>query len=114
MKIKDIAEVLGAQVITGDNRLEQYVEYAFASDLMSDVLTLDRENIVLITGLSNLQAVRTAEMADISTIIIGRNKKVSPEMRILAFENDIVVLECRFSLFKIAGELYKAGIHPVY
>jgi hypothetical protein len=51
---------------------------AFASDLMSDVLTLKNDNLVLITGLATLQTIRTAEMADINCIIFVRNKKVSP------------------------------------
>ena len=90
MKIKEIIEVLDAEIITGHDYIDRDVEYAFASDLMSDVLTLEKENILLITGLSNMQAVRTAEMSDISTIIFARNKKISEEMKQLASDNAIV------------------------
>ncbi len=114
MKIRDIVERLGAKVITGDIHLEREVEFAFASDLMSDVLTLDNANMLLITGLSNMQAIRTAEMSDITTLIIARNKKISEEMKIVAAENDMVLIESPYSVFRISGELFRAGINPVY
>jgi len=114
IRIGDIAELLGARVLTLDLDLSREVERAFASDLMSDVLTGDYHKTVLITGLSNLQSIRTAEMSDIQEVIVGRGKEVSREMIELARENDIVLISCSYSLYKISGLLYKAGIKPVY
>ncbi len=87
---------------------------AFASDLMSDVLTLNNDNVVLITGLATLQTIRTAEMADINCIIFVRNKKISPEIVELANESGIDIVECRYSMFRTSGLLYQAGLKPVY
>lgn len=106
--------MLNARVLTPGQDLSREVSHAFASDLMSDVLTGDFEQLVLVTGLSNLQSIRTAEMSDISEIIIGRNKEVTPEMIELAEENDIILLQSAYSLFRISGMLYQAGIKPVY
>lgn len=89
-------------------------EYAFASDLMSDVLTLDANSTILITGLANLQTIRTAEMSDIECIIIGRNKKATREMLELANKNKICLIESPFSVFKISGILYQNGIKPLF
>lgn len=114
MKLSDIAGLTGAKVLTGERGLDREVEFAFASDLMSDVLTLEKDKLLLITGLANTQALRTAEMSDISAIILGRNKKAGSEMIRLAEELDIVLMECPWSVFHIAGELYKAGINPVF
>lgn len=114
MKIKDIVRILDGSVIYGDEKLNQEVETAFASDLMSDVLTLQEENMVLITGLANVQTIRTAEMADISCIVFARNKKASPDIVSLAKENSIVVIECPYSMFKTCGLLFGKGLKPVY
>lgn len=114
MKISEILELVNAKVVSGSALIEREVEYAFASDLMSDVLTLDKDNILLITGLANSQTIRTAEMSDIPAIIIARNKKANAEMKRLAKENKLILMESSFSMFKIAGELYKAGIKPVF
>lgn len=114
MKIGDIVRILNGSVINGSEKLDQEVEMGFASDLMSDVLTLQTENMVLITGLANVQTIRTAEMADISCIIFARKKKASPDIVNLARENSIVVIECPYSMFKTCGLLFEKGLKPVY
>lgn len=114
MQIANIAELLKAKVLTPGLDLSNEVDHAFASDLMSDVLTGDYDKTLLITGLSNMQSIRTAEMSDIREVIIGRNKEVSQEMIELAHESDIVLIQSSYSLYRISGILYEAGIKPVY
>ena len=114
MKIKDIAQLISGTIMHGEDKSENNVEYAFASDLMSDVLRVEKKNLLLITGLANIQTIRTAELSDISYIIFARNKKISPDMKILAAENDIVLMESPLSMFRISGELFKAGIKAVF
>lgn len=114
MKLKEIATVLHATISCGAERMDDEVEMGYSSDLMSDVLTLDTDNLVLITGLVNLQAIRTAEMADIRTIIFVRNKKASQQMIDLACENGMCILESPYSLFKSSGLLFQAGLKPIY
>lgn len=114
MKVRDLFKVLDLKIVSGEHLLDTEVEYAFASDLMSDVLTLEKSGILLITGLSNTQALRTAEMSDISVLIIARNKKTNEEMCSLAKENDTILLECPWSMFRISGELYKNGIKAIF
>jgi predicted transcriptional regulator len=114
MTIKEIIGLVGGTAICGEERLETSIEFAFASDLMSDVLTIEKDNILLITGLANMQAIRTSEMSDINCIIFARAKKISEDMISLARENKMTLIESPHSLFYIAGELYKAGIKSVY
>ncbi len=114
MKIEDIAEILQAKVLTPGLDVSREVQHAFSSDLMSDVLTGDYFKTVLVTGLSNLQAIRTAEMSEIREVIIARDKEVSQEMIDLANETDIVLIRSSYSLFRISGILYEAGIEPVF
>lgn len=114
MKLSKIAELLNARVLAGHNQLSREVEHAFSSDLMSDVLTIPCENVILLTGLSNIQCLRTAEMANIDQIVIVRNKPVSKEMVDLAEENSIVLLSVESSLFKTSGILFSEGLKPIY
>ncbi len=114
MTVAEIASILDAKIITGQDRAHHKIEVAFASDLMSDVLTLKDDNVLLITGLANLQTLRTAEMSDIHCIVFARNKRITPEMQELAKENDIIVMECKYSVFKTSGLLYQAGISPIF
>jgi predicted transcriptional regulator len=114
MTIKEITEIIDGTVICCEEKLSTSVEYAFSSDLMSDVLTVEKENMVLITGLANLQTIRTSEMSDIGCIIFARDKKIGTEMVKLAKENHMILVESPHSVFYISGELYKAGIKSIY
>jgi len=114
MTIKEITEIIDGRVICCEDKLSTQVEYAFSSDLMSDVLTVEKENLLLITGLANLQTIRTSEMSDITCIIFGRDKKIGEDMVSLARENHMILVESPHSVFHISGELYKAGIKSIY
>lgn len=114
VKVADLVDKLKASVICGKDELNQNINFGFASDLMSDVLTLDTDNLLLITGLNNLQTIRTSEMSDISFILFVRDKRVSQEMKELACENNITLIECSYSMFRTCSVLCEMGLEPVY
>ena len=114
MTLKEIAELLEAKVLCGQDRLNEEHETAFASDLMSDVLTLGDYNPVILTGLCNMQTIRTCEMGNLDIIVLVRRKKASEEMIEEAEDEGMVVMECDFSMFKACGLLFKAGMQPIF
>ncbi|MCL3780446.1 hypothetical protein EMN47_08575 [Prolixibacteraceae bacterium JC049] len=114
MKISEVAKLMNARIVCGEHRLEEEIKHGFGSDLMSDVLRTEAEQLILITGLANLQTIRTAEMADIEFILFVRDKKATDEMVELAKENNLVVLETSNSMFKASGILFQAGLTPVF
>ncbi|MBR4918232.1 MAG: hypothetical protein IKZ52_03340 [Bacteroidales bacterium] len=115
MTVREIAALVQGDILGGEEYQDRQVERIFASDLMSDVLTLkDYDNLMLVTGLCNLQSIRTCEMSDIQMILVVRGKEVTPEMLELAEDNEMIVVRTAFSMYKTAGILYGAGIPPVY
>jgi len=114
MKIDKIIELLDAKVLCGHHRISDDITSAFSSDLMSDVLTLDAENILLMTGLANVQIIRTAEVAEIHHLVIVRNKKVTQNIVDLATALNMVLIESPYSMFKASGILYANGLNPIY
>lgn len=114
MKLEALAKTINARIVNHPEKNDVEVEYAFASDLMSDVLTIDDHSPMLITGLTNLQTIRTAEMADIGVIILARGKKASDEMIALARDNEIALMETPYSVFKTSGILFQKGIKPIF
>ena len=64
MKVREIQDILSAEIICGEEFLERDVFSACGSDMMSDVLAYVKEQAVLLSGLMNPQVVRTAEMMD--------------------------------------------------
>jgi hypothetical protein len=114
VKIAEIIMLTEAWVIAGDPDKQINIERAFSCDLMSDVLTLDDHHIILITGLANVQLIRTVEMADIPVVLLSRNKSATEEMIQLAEENEIVLLGTAYSMFRASGVLYENGLKPLY
>ena len=113
MTLKEIVDKLGATVGLGSDKLDMEVEHCFASDLMSDVLTL-KDTPVLITGLCNVQTIRTCDMANLDVVIFVRGKRPTEDMVELADENGMVLICCQYSMFKTCGILYEAGMKPLY
>ena len=113
MKLKEIVDTLGATVGLGADKLDMEVEHCFASDLMSDVLTL-KDTPVLVTGLCNVQTIRTCDMANLDVVIFVRGKRPTEDMVELADENGMVLICTQYSMFKTCGILYQAGMKPLY
>ena len=110
MDLKSIERLLKGSVLTSNRGENLDVKKAFACDLMSDVLALVEEDVALITGLTNIQAIRTAEMKDIQCVIFVRGKKPSLNVIELADEKGITIMSTSKTMFNACCELYKAGI----
>lgn len=110
MKLKKIIEILEAKIIYGDEHLEKEVETVAAADLMSDVLAFAKPDSLLLTGLTNSQVIRTAEMSDITAICFVRGKRPSAEVIELAKNKEIPIFTTKFSMYISCGKLYKEGI----
>ncbi|HWR62414.1 MAG TPA: DRTGG domain-containing protein [Clostridia bacterium] len=113
MKILEIKRILDAEVLCGDQLMENEISYAFSSDLMSDVLAFVNGKTLLLTGLTNQQVIRTAEMADIGFIVFVRGKKPEAEIVELAVENNIVLLSTRDTMYIASGKLYGSGLEGI-
>ena len=110
MKISDIKDLLGAEVVCGEENLDHNVFSACGSDMMSDVLAYVKDQAVLLTGLVNAQVIRTAEMMDKVCIVFVRSKKPTPEMIELARESGIVLMNTEKRMYEACGLLYKSGL----
>lgn len=111
MTVEDIRKILGAKVLTGEDRLWEEVRSACGSDMMSDVLAYSIDHSVLLTGLCNPQVIRTAELLDIVCIVLVRGKKPDEAMVALAREGGIILLVTGHRMFSACGMLYEAGLH---
>jgi hypothetical protein len=77
---------------------------------MSDVLAYSRPRAVLITGLTNPQVVRTAQIADFRAIIFIRGKKPQPETIEIAIHENIPLISSPLGMFELSGILHDAGL----
>ena len=110
MKISTLKELLDADILCGEEFLEKDVHSACGSDMMSDVLAFVKDQAVLMTGLVNLQVIRTAEMMDMVCIVFVRSKMPTPEMIELARNSGIVLLATERRMYEACGLLYQNGL----
>ena len=109
-KLSQISNLLKCDVICGEEFLDMEVDHCFCADLMSDVLAYSQENTVLLTGLTNAQSVRTANVADIKAVIFLRGK-IPDDLAIeCAKENEIPLLSTKLDSINACGLIYSIGI----
>ena len=110
MKIREVVDILSGRIIVDNHDLDEEVPRGGAADLMSDVLAFGTEGMVLMTGLTNPQVVRTAEMAGINVIVIVRDKTPPPETLELARESGITIINTGYTMYEACGRLFNAGL----
>jgi predicted transcriptional regulator len=110
MKLGRVREILDATVVAGGDDLDREIGMACGSDLMSDVLAFIKPEAMLLTGLTNAQVVRTAEMADLRAVCFVRGKTPQAEAVELANEKAIPLLSTEYPMFESCGRLYEEGL----
>jgi predicted transcriptional regulator len=110
MKISEIKDILKAEVLTGEDQLENAVEGAGGADLMNDVLAAATAGALLLTGLTTEQVLRTAKVAGVSCIVFVRGKKPDEHVLDLARTYTLPLLLTQYSLFVACGRLYMNGL----
>jgi len=108
--LHQVSEMLNGHVICGEDNADQIVHSACGCDLMSDVLAFTRTGSVLLTGLTNSQVIRTAEMLDLKAIVFVRNKRPDEHTIQMAKALDLVIILSPHPLYESCGRLYKAGL----
>ena len=111
MKILKIKELLGAEVLSGEDLIDGDVHSACGCDMMSDVLAFVKDQAVLLTGLCNPQVVRTATMMDMRCIVFVRGKTPTDDILALARDAGIAVLATDMRMYTACGILYENGLH---
>jgi hypothetical protein len=110
MRLRDVLISTQAQALSTDPDFDLEIRCGVASDLMSDVLRYDVAQGLLITGLTNPQIIRTAEMADLAAILLVRGKVPLPETIQLASQVGIPILSTDLIMFETCGRLFATGL----
>jgi predicted transcriptional regulator len=110
MTLEEILRIVDGRLVSAHADLMREVATACGADLMSDVLAFTHDGTLLLTGLTNPQVVRTAEMTGIAAIVFVRGKLPPAETISLAQEKKIPLLATRYTLYETCGRLYKEGL----
>ncbi len=113
MKLHDVRDILQCEVLTEGDDLTVEVQNVVASDGMSEILAFAKSKELMITGLTNIQAIRTADIAGVSAVIFCRGKR--PDTRVIEFakKKKIPILATKMVMFDICAILYNKGLKGV-
>jgi predicted transcriptional regulator len=110
MILREVLSLIDGKAVSEKADLSTQVDMACGADLMSDVLAFTHTGTLLLTGLTNPQVVRTAEVAGIKAIVFVRGKYPPPETVALAEEKGIPLLASRYTMYETCGRLYDSGL----
>ena len=113
MTLREIKNLLNARIIIGEEHLDEEITVVGGSDLMSDVLAFGKPGILLLTGLSNAQSVRTANIIDAKAIIYVRGKNPDQPGIDFAAEVGIPLLSTEYMMYTTCGLLFSHGLQGV-
>lgn len=111
LKFSEVQQILGAQVLCGEEKLDNTMVHSVCgSDLLSDVLAFCKENTLLLTGITNMQVIRTVEISDLIGIVFVRGKRPDQDVLQAAKDNNIPVLLTKNTMYEACGLLYATGL----
>jgi predicted transcriptional regulator len=110
MKLYEIVEILKASVLSGSEHLHRNITNCGASDLMSDILSSHSEHSLLLTGLTNVQTIRTALIAGIGAVVFVRGKMPNADIIEMARNDGLPLLSTDLPLFVTCGKLHGSGM----
>ncbi len=101
--ISEVASRVEGKFLHQGNR--KFVRWIVASSLMSDILTTDEEEILLLSNLNTAQVVRTADMIGAHAIMIACGKPVPQDTLDLARKLDISLICTDYPVFETCFRL---------
>jgi predicted transcriptional regulator len=110
MKLNEIIELVDGTVLNPEVDLNIKIRGGCGADLMSDVLASSQPKAVLLTGLTNPQVVRTAQIAEFRAIIFVRGKQPQIETLAIATQENMPLITSPFGMFELCGRLHRAGL----
>ena len=106
MRLKQVSEILEAEILFGEGSLNLEIKMVCGADLLSDVLALTKSESLLLTGLTHPQVIHTAEIVEIKAVCFIRGKSPSDETIELAKKSNILPLCTSLLMYESCGRLY--------
>ena len=108
MTISDAVKILEGSLVAGDAMSDREVGLPVASDLMSDVLLVDADDILLLTSLASDQAIRTAHIVGAMGVVVHDSKPLPSTMIEVARQLKIPLVSAPLSKYESCVRLHEA------
>lgn len=110
MTLKEVQDILNAEVLCGEHLPDREVKTAFACDLISEMLSFASSDTLLITSLTNPHVIHTAEVMDAIGVVFVGGKNPSGDIINNLDHGSIPFLSTPLLIFNACGLLFSNGV----
>jgi hypothetical protein len=110
MKLRDIVEKLGMEILTNQGYLDMEISGGYASDLLSDVMAHGAKGSLWVTLQTHQNIVAVATLKELAAIVLVNGRRPDADTLTKAEEEGVSILTTARSAFEVAGLLYQAGV----
>lgn len=110
MKLRELIDRLGLEVMTGADKLDAEVTKGYVSDMLSDVMGNAEEGGLWITIQKHQNIVAVAVMKSLAAIVLVKGRKPDEDAAAKAEREGVAILSTEMSAFELAGKLHALGV----
>ncbi len=110
MLLAEIVTLLKCSELVAGQADGRKIDGCFAADLMSEVLAFCGHGSLLVTGLTSVQALHTAEVVDAHAVLYVNGKRPEPKVLALARARRLPLLSTHLTMYEACGRLHRSGL----
>jgi hypothetical protein len=107
MRLQELAQKIGARILTSGASGDRPVTKIYAGDRVSDLLNEASDKTLLVTNLANPQMVRVAELMEVPGICFVDGIDPAQEIVELANKNGTLLMVSTLGVFETCGLIYQ-------
>jgi redox-sensing transcriptional repressor len=106
MKLEDLADRIGARIVTAGKPGGTEIENIYAGDRVSDLLNEASDSTLLVSNLASVQLLRVAELMDVPGICFVDDIDPDTEIVDLAVANATLLMVSPVGVYETCGRIY--------
>ncbi|HON85317.1 MAG TPA: DRTGG domain-containing protein [Syntrophorhabdaceae bacterium] len=110
MNLRDVKEILNAEVLCCEDLLDREVKTCFACDLISEMLLHVQSNTLLVTSLTNAHILHAAQVMDALAVVFVAGKRPDATVIKKSEQSGLPLMTTKKLIFECCGLLYLNGV----
>ncbi len=110
MKLKELIELTGAEMMTADTSLETEVTCGYTCDLLSWVMAHGKAGMAWITVQTHMNVIAVASLMEMAAVIIPEDIEMEEASLEKAREEGICVLQSSRTAYELCAMMAQAGL----
>ena len=110
MKVRELAEKLGAKVLSGEENLETEISCGYSCDLLSWVMAHGKKGMAWITVQTHMNVIAVASLMEMSAVILPEGIAMEEASLQKAREEGVTVLQSEWTAYELCARMASHGL----